>query len=73
MEIIENLLSDKKTLIIMTIIYIIVVVFVLILIWMPKKQDELFTFEKYDADAKQNEMAEYYFNIFLNYRIYGMR
>ncbi|MBR5228134.1 MAG: hypothetical protein IKV94_05825 [Clostridia bacterium] len=73
MDILNTLFSDRKTFIIMAIIYIIVVVFVLFLIWTPKSGEELATYEKVDLTKKNEEMAEYYFASIIDMGLYGSK
>lgn len=63
MEIINTLFSDKKTVIIMAIAYVIVMVVALIIIWKPDSVLEISKYEPYNEEKVAQDMALNYFGI----------
>lgn len=73
MEIIDSLFSDKKTVIIMAIAYVIVMVVALIIIWKPDTALEISKYTAYNEEQMQNEMATYYFNSVQDIGVYNAK
>jgi len=72
-EIIDSLFSDKKTVIIMAIAYVIVMVVASIIIWKPDDVLDISKYEPYDEEKIQQQMATYYFNSVQDIGVYNAK
>lgn len=70
MEIVNSLFSDKKTVIIMAITYVIVMVVAFVIIWKPDFELEVSKYKPYDENVISKEMATYYFNSIQDAAVY---
>lgn len=73
MEIIDSLFSDKKTVIIMAIAYVIVMVVALIIIWKPNAVLEISKYEPYVEEQMKEKMASYYFGSVQDIGVYNAK
>ena len=59
-DLLKTLFTNKKSFIILTIIYIIIVITVLVIIWAPDSVSDISKYTPYDEAAKNDEMVKYY-------------
>lgn len=70
MELIDNLLNDKKTVIIMAIAYVIVMVVALVIIWGGDEELEISKYTPYDEEQINKKMALIHFSDIADIAVY---